>query len=231
MSLQSPYLMAITVSAIALIAQPAVARDKKPKPEPVAEMAPAIPLSPMPLPDAPSPPEAAAMPAEPAPMATELPASKTQSPSNNIVQNIVNSTDHSTLSAAVKAAGVETALSGAGSFTLFAPTNAGFAKLPAGTVDTLLKPENAGTLSTILRHHVVVGSVSASALVDLIKAGGGKAQLKTLAGQTLTAGLDGAAVILADSNGNIARVTQADMPQSNGVVHVIDGVLLPKPAK
>ncbi|MEQ1548973.1 MAG: fasciclin domain-containing protein [Chakrabartia sp.] len=226
MSLQSPLHMAIAVSAIALITQPAVARDKKPKPEPVAEMAPA-----MPLPDTAPAPETAAMPAEPAPMATELPPSKTQSSSNNIVQNIANSTDHSTLSTAVKAAGVETALSGAGPFTLFAPTNAGFAKLPAGTVDTLLKPENADTLSTILSNHVVAGSVSVSALVDLIKAGGGKAQLKTLAGQTLTAGLDGTAVILADSNGNIAHVTQADMPQSNGVVHVIDGLLLPKPAK
>ena len=174
--------------------------------------------------------ESASM-ATPAPKTTELPPSQTQSATNTIAQNIANTKDLNTLSTAVKAAGVEPALSGAGPLTLFAPTNAGFAKLPAGTVDTLLKPENAGVLSAILSNHVVAGSLSGSVLAEQIKAGGGKTILKTLAGQSLTAKLDGAAISLSDSNGNIAHVTQADMPQSNGVVHMIDGLLLPKPVK
>ena len=148
-------------------------------------------------------------------------------PTKNIVENAVNSADHTTLVAAVKAAGLVDALSGPGPFTVFAPTNAAFAKLPAGTVETLVKPENKATLTSILTYHVVPGRVSAAQVIQMINAGGGKAQLKTLNGGILTASLVGGKVVLTDAKGGKATVTQADVFQSNGVIHVTDTVSLP----
>ena len=127
----------------------------------------------------------------------------------------------------MKAAGLVETLSGAGPFTVFAPTNAAFAKLPAGTVETLLKPENKGTLQAVLTYHVVPGRLTAADLVARIKAGGGSAQLTTAQGGTLTARMDGKAIVLTDGKGGTARVVQADVLQSNGVIHVTDSVSLP----
>jgi uncharacterized surface protein with fasciclin (FAS1) repeats len=149
-------------------------------------------------------------------------------PTKNIIENAVNSKDHTTLVAAVKAAGLVETLSSAGPFTVFAPTNAAFNKLPAGTVETLVKPENKGTLTTILTYHVVAGKMSAADVVAAIKAGNGKATLKTVQGGTLTASLKGKSVILTDEKGGMSKVTIADVNQSNGVIHVIDTVLMPK---
>jgi uncharacterized surface protein with fasciclin (FAS1) repeats len=149
------------------------------------------------------------------------------SASKNIVENAANSADHTTLVAAVKAAGLVETLSGPGPFTVFAPTNAAFAKLPAGTVDTLLKPENKPTLTNILTYHVVAGKVSAADVLAAIQAGGGKAALKTVSGGTITASLAGDKVIITDANGAASQVTIADAMQSNGVIHVVDQVLLP----
>lgn len=149
------------------------------------------------------------------------------SPTKNIVENAVNSQDHTTLVAAVKAAGLVDTLEGPGPFTVFAPTNEAFAKLPAGTVDTLLKPENKDQLVKILTYHVVAGKVSSKELIKLIKQGGGKATLKTVSGGTLTASLRGGKVVLTDEKGGVATVTIADVYQSNGVIHVVDAVLLP----
>lgn len=148
-------------------------------------------------------------------------------PSKDIVDNAVNSKDHTTLVAAVKAAGLVDTLKGPGPFTVFAPTNTAFSALPAGTVDTLLKPENKGTLTQVLTYHVVPGKVDAALLAQQIKAGGGKAMLKTAAGGTLTATLRGSDVVITDAKGNGAVVTIADVQQSNGVIHVVDKVLLP----
>jgi uncharacterized surface protein with fasciclin (FAS1) repeats len=148
-------------------------------------------------------------------------------PTKNIVENAVNSPDHTTLVAAVKAAGLVDTLEGPGPFTVFAPTNEAFAKLPAGTVDTLLKPENKDQLVKVLTYHVVAGKVSAQQLVGMIKKGKGKASLKTVEGGTLTATLAGGKVMLTDEKGGMATVTIADVFQSNGVIHVIDSVLLP----
>jgi uncharacterized surface protein with fasciclin (FAS1) repeats len=148
-------------------------------------------------------------------------------PAKNIVENAVNSPDHTTLVAAVKAAGLVDTLEGAGPFTVFAPTNEAFDKLPAGTVDTLLKPENKDELVKILTYHVVAGKVSSHELVRIIKKGGGKAELKTVSGGTLTATLQDGKVMLTDEKGGMATVTIADVYQSNGVIHVIDSVLLP----
>ena len=148
-------------------------------------------------------------------------------PTKNIVENAVNSKDHTTLVAAVKAAGLVDTLEGPGPFTVFAPTNEAFAKLPADTVDTLLKPENKDQLVKILTYHVVAGKVSSKDLVKLIKSGGGKAMLKTVAGGTLTASLQGGKVVLTDEKGGTATVTIADVYQSNGIIHVVDAVLLP----
>lgn len=145
----------------------------------------------------------------------------------NIVENAVNSNDHTTLVAAVKAADLVSTLQGAGPFTVFAPTNEAFAKLPAGTVDTLLKPENKDQLSKVLTYHVVAGKVSSKDLVKLIKAGGGKAELKTVEGGKLTAMMQGGKVMLTDEKGGMSTVTIADVYQSNGVIHVVDSVLLP----
>jgi uncharacterized surface protein with fasciclin (FAS1) repeats len=149
-------------------------------------------------------------------------------PTRNIVENAVNSKDHTTLVAAVKAADLVGTLSGPGPFTVFAPTNAAFAKLPAGTVETLVKPENKATLTTILTYHVVPGKVRAADLVRQIKSGGGTATLTTVQGGTLTARRSGNRVTLTDAKGGTSRVTIADVNQSNGVIHVVDTVLMPQ---
>jgi uncharacterized surface protein with fasciclin (FAS1) repeats len=149
------------------------------------------------------------------------------SPQKNIVENAMNSKDHTTLVAAVKAAGLVDTLEGPGPFTVFAPTNEAFAKLPAGTVDSLLKPENKATLVKILTYHVVAGKMSAKDILAKIKAGGGKAVLTTVEGGTLTATLSGGKVVLTDEKGGTATVTIANVFQSNGVIHVIDTVLMP----
>ncbi len=147
--------------------------------------------------------------------------------SKNIIQNAVNSKDHTTLVAAVKAAGLVETLSGKGPFTVFAPTNEAFGKLPAGTVDTLVKPENKKTLTGILTYHVVAGEMTAAKIVQEIKAGGGTATFKTVNGEKLTAKLAGSNVELTDAKGGTATVTIADVMQSNGVIHVVDSVLMP----
>ena len=144
-----------------------------------------------------------------------------------IVDNAVNSKDHTTLVAAVKAAGLVETLSSPGPFTVFAPTNAAFAKLPAGTVETLVKPENKGTLTTILTYHVVPGRVTSMDLVKKIMAGKGKAVLTTVQGEPLTASLMGKRVMLTDAKGGKSMVTIANVMQSNGVIHVVDTVLMP----
>ena len=145
----------------------------------------------------------------------------------SIVENAVNSPIHTTLVAAVKAAGLVETLSGPGPFTVFAPTDAAFAKLPAGTVETLVEPANKATLTKILTYHVVAGRVSAEQLIAMINAGGGKAELTTVEGGILTASLQGSSVILTDEKGGVATVTQADVFQSNGVIHVTDTVSMP----
>ena len=145
----------------------------------------------------------------------------------DIVDNAVNSKDHTTLVAAVKAAGLVETLKSAGPFTVFAPTNDAFAALPAGTVDTLLRPENKATLTKVLTYHVVAGKMDAATLMAAIKAGGGKAWLKTVAGGSLTASMSGGHVMITDEKGDVATVTIADVIQSNGVIHVIDKVMLP----
>ncbi len=149
-------------------------------------------------------------------------------PSKNIVENAVNSKDHTTLVAAVQAAGLVDVLKSDGPFTVFAPTNDAFAKLPAGTVETLLKPENLKTLQTILTYHVVAGKMNAKDLMAAIKKGNGKAEMKTVSGGKLTAWMKGNDVYVTDENGASAKVTIADVNQKNGVIHVIDTVLTPK---
>jgi uncharacterized surface protein with fasciclin (FAS1) repeats len=148
-------------------------------------------------------------------------------PSKNIVQNAVNSKDHTTLVAAVRAAGLVPTLESPGPFTVFAPTNAAFAKLPAGTVDTLLKPENKKTLTNVLTYHVVPGRLSAKDLMAKIKDGGGKAMLKTVEGAELTFEQKDGKLWVIDAKGDMAQVTIRNVMQSNGVIHVIDTVLLP----
>lgn len=149
-------------------------------------------------------------------------------PSKNIVENAVNSKDHTTLVAAVKAAGLVETLMGAGPFTVFAPTNAAFEKLPAGTVETLLKPENKGTLTAVLTYHVVAGRLDAKEIAKRIKEGNGKATLTTVQGGTLTLMMKGNKVMIMDEKGGMSTVTIKDVYQSNGVIHVIDAVVLPK---
>lgn len=152
----------------------------------------------------------------------------TVSAQKTVVDIAVGSKDHSTLVAAVKAAGLVETLQSAGPFTVFAPTNAAFAKLPAGTVETLLKAENKETLAKILTYHVVAGNLDAAAVVAAIKAGNGKAVVKTVSGGSLTASLKDGKVILTDEKGGVATVVAADIKAGNGVVHVIDTVVLPK---
>jgi uncharacterized surface protein with fasciclin (FAS1) repeats len=149
-------------------------------------------------------------------------------PSKNIIQNAVNSKDHTTLVAAVKAAGLVDTLSGPGPFTVFAPTNDAFAKLPAGTVDTLLKPENKTTLTKVLTYHVVPGRMSAASLMKAMKDGEGQAKLKTVSGDWLIVKQAGPGKLsVTDAKGDVAMVTIGDVNQSNGVINVIDTVLLP----
>jgi uncharacterized surface protein with fasciclin (FAS1) repeats len=148
-------------------------------------------------------------------------------PTKTIVANAVNSADHTTLVAAVKAAGLVDTLNGKGPFTVFAPTNAAFDQLPAGTVDMLLKPENQSMLTKVLTYHVVAGRYDSKALAKLIKAGKGKAWLKTVSGGTLTAMMEGNNIVLRDEKGGTSTVTIADVYQSNGVIHVVNAVLMP----
>lgn len=149
-------------------------------------------------------------------------------PTKNIIENAVNSADHTTLVAAVKAAGLVETLEGQGPFTVFAPTNEAFNKLPAGTVDTLLKPENKATLTKVLTYHVVAGRLSKSDLMKKIKEGNGTAELTTVEGGKLWVSLhDGKHVMLKDEKGGTALVTIANVFQSNGVIHVIDTVVMP----
>ena len=149
-------------------------------------------------------------------------------PSKNIVENAVNSKDHTTLVAAVKAAGLVETLQSAGPFTVFAPTNAAFNLLPAGTVDNLLKPESKAALTGVLTYHVVAGKISSRDLVAMIKKGHGTATLKTVAGGNLYASMKGDKIVLKDEKGGMAYITIKDVNQSNGVIHVVDHVLLPK---
>jgi uncharacterized surface protein with fasciclin (FAS1) repeats len=149
-------------------------------------------------------------------------------PTKNIVENAVNSKDHTTLVAAVKAAGLVETLESAGPFTVFAPTNEAFNLLPAGTVDNLVKPENKKTLTAILTYHVVAGKVTSADLTKMIKAGNGSATLKTVDGGNIYASMKGKNIILTDANGGKAMITIKDVNQSNGVIHVIDHVLTPK---
>ncbi len=149
-------------------------------------------------------------------------------PNKNIIENAVNSKDHTTLVAAVKAADLVETLKGKGPFTVFAPTNEAFDKLPKGTVETLLKPENKKALQNVLTYHVVAGKWNAASIAKAIKAGKGKATIKAVNGGTLTAWMDGKDLYISDESGNKAKVTIADVNQSNGVIHVIDTVLLPK---
>ncbi len=146
----------------------------------------------------------------------------------DVVDIAISSADHTTLVAAVKAADLVATLKGAGPFTVFAPTNAAFAKLPAGTVESLLKPENKAQLAKILTYHVVSGNLDAAAVVAAIKKGNGKAELTTVSGGKLTASMDNGKVKLSDESGKSAFVTTTDLKGSNGVIHVIDGVVLPK---
>ena len=149
-------------------------------------------------------------------------------PNNNIVENAVKSADHTTLVAAVKAAGLVETLQGKGPFTVFAPTNAAFTALPAGTVETLVKPENKATLTKILTYHVVAGNMTADKIMAAIKAGKGTATLKTVSGGTLKAMMNGPKnVVLVDEKGGVSTISTYDVIQSNGVIHVIDKVLMP----
>jgi uncharacterized surface protein with fasciclin (FAS1) repeats len=149
-------------------------------------------------------------------------------PTKNIIENAVNSKDHTTLVAAVKAAGLVETLEGPGPFTVFAPTNEAFDKLPKGTVETLLKPENKAKLTAILTYHVVAGKISSMDLMKMVKEGNGKATLKTVEGENLYVTQKGHNLMVTDENGDVAKITIADVNQSNGMIHVINTVLLPK---
>jgi len=149
------------------------------------------------------------------------------SSSKNIIENAVNSKDHTTLVAAIKAAGLVDTLSGTGPFTVFAPTNAAFAALPAGTVDTLLKPENKDKLTGILTYHVVPGHLTSKDIEALAMKSGGTAELKTVQGESLQVMKSGGGWVVVDSKGNKAAITIANVLQSNGVIHVVDKVLMP----
>lgn len=148
-------------------------------------------------------------------------------PAKDIIDNAVNSKEHTTLVAAVKAAGLVDTLKGVGPFTVFAPTNAAFAKLPEGTVDALVKPENKAALTSILTYHVIPGRMTAKDVAAAITAGNGKAELTTVQGEKLSVSMMGKMIMLTDAKGGTAHVTQGDVMQSNGVIHVVDTVLLP----
>ena len=160
--------------------------------------------------------------------ATVMVGTQAMSPTKDIVDNAANSADHTTLVAAVKAAGLVETLKSKGPFTVFAPVNAAFAALPAGTVDNLLKPESKAALTGVLTYHVVAGTYDAAAIERAIRAGHGTASLKTVAGGTLTAMMNGPRnIVVKDAQGNVANVATYDVRQSNGIIHVIDRVLLP----
>ena len=148
-------------------------------------------------------------------------------PSKNIIENAVNSADHTTVVAVVKAAGLVETLQSAGPFTVFAPTNDAFGKLPEGTVGSLLEPANKSTLTSILTYHVIPQRLSSAAIAKAIKSGNGKAEFKTVQGATLWATMDGKDVVLKDDKGNTSKITIMDVNQSNGVIHVIDTVVIP----
>ncbi|MBK6005928.1 fasciclin domain-containing protein [Ramlibacter ginsenosidimutans] len=160
-------------------------------------------------------------------MGTKMVGGAAMYPTRDIIDNAVNSRDHTTLVAAVKAAGLVDTLKTPGPFTVFAPTNAAFAMLPAGAVDNLLKPENKATLAQVLTYHVVPGRLDAAALAGMIRAGGGHATLKTVEGEPLTVSMRGNDIVVSDVKGDVATVTTSDVYQSNGVIHVVDHVLLP----
>lgn len=149
-------------------------------------------------------------------------------PTKNIIENAVNSKDHTTLVAAVKAAGLVDTLSGPGPFTVFAPVNAAFDALPAGTVETLLKPENKAMLTKVLTAHVVPGKLSAEEIMKKINSGGGQYNMQTASGDALTAKLDGGHIYIFDESGGAAKISISNVNQSNGVIHVVEKVLLPK---
>jgi uncharacterized surface protein with fasciclin (FAS1) repeats len=149
-------------------------------------------------------------------------------PTKNIIENAVNSRDHTTLVAAVKAAGLVETLSGTGPFTVFAPTNQAFNKLPKGTVEMLLKPENKEALTKVLTYHVVAGKVNSTDLMDMIKKNGGSYKSKTVQGDELTFMAKGKNIFLTDEKGGVSKVNIANVSQNNGVIHVIDNVLIPK---
>ncbi len=179
----------------------------------------------------PAPNGPAAQPAAPETAAAPAPDASLISPTKTIVENASHSPDHTVLVKAVKSAGLADALSGAGPFTLFAPSNAGFERLPPGTVESLLKPENQGSLSKILNYHVVAGKLTAADLSKKIKTGKGKATLTSLSGDVLTATAEGQSIRVTDSNGNASEVAKADILGSNGVIHSINGVLIPSEKK
>lgn len=210
--------MKTTLLAIALTSAMALSACTKPETETAATPEPVAATEP-----------AADMPAAAAPAMAENPmvGGAMMYADKDIIDNAVNSKDHTTLVAAVKAAGLVDTLKGPGPFTVFAPVNAAFDALPAGTVDTLLKPEMKADLTKVLTYHVVAGKLDAAALAEQIAAGGGKALLKTVQGGNLTATLMDGGVMLTDAKGNSAMVTTADVMQSNGVIHVIDKVLMP----
>jgi uncharacterized surface protein with fasciclin (FAS1) repeats len=219
-----------TLLALALLSSFSLAACSKPAADSTADAA---------MPAAEAPADAASMPAPmPDPAATSADAGMAaQNPmvggapmyaGKDIIDNAVNSKDHTTLVAAVKAAGLVDTLKGAGPFTVFAPTNAAFDKLPKGTVDTLLKPDMKADLTKVLTYHVVPGKLDAAALMQQIAAGNGSAMLKTVQGETLTAKDDGnGGIVLVDAKGGQSHVTTADVMQKNGVIHVIDTVLMP----
>jgi uncharacterized surface protein with fasciclin (FAS1) repeats len=212
----------IAVALVAAIAMTACSK-KDDEAAPAADTTAAAPADTAAADAAATPPAAmpAAMPANPMVGGAAMMADK------DIIDNAVNSKDHTTLVAAVKAAGLVDTLKGPGPFTVFAPTNAAFDALPKGTVDTLLKPANKADLTKVLTYHVVSGKLDAAALKAQIAAGGGKAMLKTVQGEELTASEMNGGIALTDSKGNMAMVTTADVMQSNGVIHVIDKVLMP----
>jgi uncharacterized surface protein with fasciclin (FAS1) repeats len=158
---------------------------------------------------------------------TKMVGGATMYPTKNIVENAMNSKDHTTLVAAVKAAGLVSTLESKGPFTVFAPTNEAFDALPKGTVETLLKPENKAKLTSVLTYHVVPGKLSSMDLMKMVKENNGKATLKTVEGESLYVSMKGKNLMVTDKNGHTAEITIADVNQSNGVIHVINKVLLP----
>ena len=215
--------MKITILSVALISAMAMSACAKDEPAVDTAAADTAAMQAEPAADAMEPVPAETMPATENPMV----GGAAMMADMNIIDNAMNSKDHTTLVAAVTAAGLVDTLKGAGPFTVFAPTNAAFDALPAGTVDGLMKPDMKADLSKVLTYHVVPGNLDAAALMAQIQAGGGKAMLTTVQGGQLTATLDGNSVKITDGKGNVATVTTADVRQSNGVIHVVDKVLMP----